>query len=90
MSKVFDFVKGIIGLLTGDRRLTKALPDVFDKIDSRIPELIGQVAGREIEELIARSIKDATGGKVTKRQVKRVIRLYSPVVAADKAAKKRR
>ena len=89
MSKVFDFVKGIIGLLTGDRRLTKAL-DVFDKVDSRIPELIGQVAGREIEELIARSIKDATGGKVTKRQVKRVIRLYSPVVAADKVAKKRR
>jgi hypothetical protein len=87
---MFEMIRNIINLFMGDRRLEKALPNVFDRIDSQVPELIGQVAGQEIEELIARSIKDTTGGKVTKRQIKRVIRLYSPVVAADKLTKKRR
>lgn len=66
------------------KELEVVLPFVFNEIDKQIPGMIGTATGQQIEELITRAIEKATGGAVTDDQVKTVIRLYSPVEAANK------
>lgn len=85
MTKLLSAAKAIIDLILGRDKFSNALPEIFDSIDDQIPALLHYTTGYEVEELIARSIQKATGRKPTKRQVKKVIKLYSPVKAAIKA-----
>lgn len=85
MKNLLKIAQKLIAVFRGEKEFSKVLPQIFDEIDSKLPELIGYVTGYEVEELIGRSIQKVTGKKPTKRQVKKVIKLYSPVKAAIKA-----
>jgi hypothetical protein len=82
---MFSAIGSVIQVIRGQKTFGQALPEVFDSIDDQLPALIGYATGYEVEELIGRSITKATGKKATKRQVRKVISLYDPTIAAIKA-----
>lgn len=70
------------------RRMRGSLPAVFESVDQVLPEAIAEKTPRQIESLIATSIRRATGKKASKIDVDTVTRLYSPVEAAKRKHKK--
>ncbi|MFZ9326293.1 MAG: hypothetical protein ACO24H_02390 [Polynucleobacter sp.] len=84
MKKIIEIVKTIINLFQAKKKFEEVLPIIFDDIDRYMPGVIGNANSWEVEELIARSIQKATGKKAKKSQVKKIVKLYSPIKNAAK------
>lgn len=85
MKTLLELLKNLFSVLSAGSRFKRSMPMIFDEIDNQLPAMIGYLTGGEVDELIGRSIKKATGKKPTKRQIKRVVRSYDPRIAATKS-----
>ena len=88
MKKFWKTASLVIDFFRGRKRFNDLLPFIFNDIDKYLPGMIGHATGYEVKELIARAIEGVTGKKATKRQINKVIELYSPIVGAIKAFQK--
>lgn len=88
MKKISKIISSVIDFFRGRKQFDDLLPFIFNDIDKYLPGMIGRATGYEVKELIARAIEKVTGKKATKRQINKVVELYSPIVGAIKAFQK--
>jgi hypothetical protein len=66
-----------------DKALRKALPKVYARLDSDLPQVLSMnPAPIVVESVVAQSIAQATGDRATVDQIQAVIGLYDPIQAA--------
>lgn len=70
-----------------DRPLKRALPYVYDRLDTEMPTLLRTADPEVMTAEIAASIAQATGNPATARQIEQVVALYSPIKAALRNAR---
>jgi hypothetical protein len=87
MNGLVNFLKTVIGFFQNAARFNRALPAIFDDVDNRLPALLGRATAGQVEALISDATRKATGKRATKRQIKKIEKLYSPVKAARKKSR---
>lgn len=64
-----------------DRPLRRALPLVYEQLDSDMPNLLRTATPEVMTAKIAASIASATGHQATARQIEQVVQFYDPIKA---------
>ena len=64
-----------------DRPLRRALPQVYEQLDSDMPNLLRTATPEVMTAKIAASIATATGNPATARQIEQVVQFYDPIKA---------
>lgn len=69
--------------MTVDEALKQALPKIYERIDAELPTLLTHKGTpTQVNGVIASAISDAIGRRASLEQIRTVILLYNPVVAA--------
>lgn len=91
MKKILIFIAKTLLKLTADRALRKALPAIYEDLDSKIPTLLfNRAPSSTVESEIEFSIKKAINQHVTSDVISTVITLYDPIKNAKRIQRRQR
>lgn len=66
------------------RRLLKAAPAVMELLDRQMPQLLTQLTGAQLEEIVRHKLESVTGESWAGRDIEPIFRLYDPRITATR------
>ncbi|MCS5692599.1 hypothetical protein NZK33_11455 [Cyanobium sp. FGCU-6] len=82
---VMEAVVKPIGRRFVQRRLLAVAPLLFSWLDPLLPDLLQQLSGPDLEQVVRQKLEGLTGERWSRREVESVFALFDPRAAADHA-----